>query len=444
MNTRTSKQFTIPPGFVDQLTHWAGSHEFGVCFRGTGWGEHFGLSFQAMAAVGIHSRFSGDVFQAKNKAGKQQDYLIAHLAYDVKNRLEDLRSENPDHIGFAETGWTVPELVVTVSGDTATFEWHAASFRESRVNELFRHICRIELPAGVYFDSSGPGERMSKATYLQRISQLQRHIQRGDVYQSNICQEFYWENASFSPAALFNKVFAGMPNPFSAFYKYEGKYCLCFSPERFLTFNGTSVLSQPMKGTAPRSHDPLIDRANAEKLRGSEKDRRENVMIVDMVRHDLSRFAARGSVKVPELYHIRTYPKVHQMYSTVTAEIRPGSNIFDVLFGAFPMGSMTGAPKVRAMQLIEALESSKRGLFSGTIGFVTPAGHADFNVVIRSLLYNPAEKYLSCHVGGGITALSNAEDEYEECLVKFEPIRQLIASLEQKTPRHHPRTTFAE
>jgi len=444
MNARTSKDFLVDHRFADRLSHWVDGYGFGACFRGQGWGEYLGLSFTAMAAAGIHRQLTGPLSEVQSMAGQTGDYLIVHLAYDIKNQLEDLRSENPDRIGIAPCGWIVPELVVIVSGDTASFKWHSSSYSENDIDELFRQICEMQDPqTEMHFTSPTPTARMGKDDYLHRISSVQRHIQRGDVYQANICQEFYWEGVRFSPSAVFSHAFAEMPNPFAVFYKYEGKYCLCLSPERFLTFNDTAVLSQPMKGTAARSQDPVVDRANAEKLRYSEKDRRENVMIVDMVRHDLSKFAQRASVRVPELYRIKTYPKVHQMYSTVTAEMRSGTGLFDVLLGAFPMGSMTGAPKVRAMQLIEDIESCQRGLFSGTIGFVTPEGNADFNVVIRSLLYNPETAYLSCQVGGGITAMSDAEAEYEECLVKFEPIRQFIDSLAHPASPRLSKPTFA-
>jgi para-aminobenzoate synthetase component 1 len=272
----------------------------------------------------------------------------------------------------------------------------------------------------------GPSHVASKTNYLQDLQLLKQHIQRGDVYQANYCQEFVWSDMEIDPAALFLEGFDRMPNPFSGFVAIDKQYLLCFSPERFLRFDGKRVTSQPMKGTSPRGTTPEEDLENLEALRASEKDRRENVMIVDLVRNDLSHHAEKGSVHVPELYTIETYPKVHQMHSTVVADIKSGVHAFEVLLHAFPMGSMTGAPKIRAMELLDQLERSRRGIYSGTIGFFTPEGNGDFNVVIRSLVYDAEQARLSCHAGGGITILSDPHAEYEESLVKARPIFELL------------------
>lgn len=428
---------------IDKLTLWADQNAFGFCFRGAGWSSHFGHDFHAFAGAGIRSAFQGALNECRSFVQSTNDYVISHFTYDLKNELEQLSSQNPDQIDFAPLGLTVPEWVIIVQHDEVEVRWHSDASKAGP--EIQKEIEAVSLPVeGGFIHREEPIGRMSKPEYLDRISHLQQHIQQGDIYQANLCQEFYWNVSDLNPAALFNKGFHATPNPFSVFYKFKGKHCLCLSPERYLHFEGNTVMSQPMKGTAPRSADPQEDHRHYEWLRHSEKDRRENVMIVDMVRNDLSHFAKPGSVKVPELYRIEAYPKVHQMHSTVTAQFRPEANLMDVLLKAFPMGSMTGAPKIQAMKRIEQYEMSRRGLFSGSIGFITPEKNADFNVVIRSLLYSQSTGVLSAHVGGGITALSDAEAEYEECMVKFEPLRQLVkdtCSIRQTEAEH---STFAE
>ena len=185
-------------------------------------------------------------------------------------------------------------------------------------------------------------------------------------------------------------------------------------------------MSQPIKGTSPRSENPFQDKANIEYLKHSLKERSENIMITDLVRNDLSKVATRGSVKVDELCGVYSFRQVHQMISTISAEMRPDKNWIDTVKATFPMGSMTGAPKVRAMQLIEKYEATKRGLYSGSVGYVSPDGDFDFNVVIRSILFNRKKGHLSYMVGSAITALANPEQEYEECLVKAAAIREVL------------------
>lgn len=440
--TRLSHRFSTDAELLNKLVQWTDRHAFGFCFRGAGWGSHFGKDFQAFAGAGTRSSFVGTLKECSAFVDSVDDYVISHFTYDLKNELEHLSSENPDQIDFVALGLTVPEWVIIVQHNEAQVLWHANASKTGREIQHEIEAMPVVDEAGSV-DHERPIARMSKPEYLDRISQIQHHIQQGDIYQANLCQEFHWNVKDLDPAALFNRGFNATPNPFSVFYKIDGKHCLCLSPERYLHVEGNTVMSQPMKGTSPRSDDPEEDHRHYEWLRHSEKDRRENVMIVDMVRNDLSHFAVPGSVKVPELYRIEAYPKVHQMFSTVTAQFRSEASLVDVLLKAFPMGSMTGAPKIRAMKRIEQYEMSKRGLFSGSIGFITPQKNADFNVVIRSLLYSKSNGVLSAHVGGGITALSDAESEYEECMVKFEPLRQLIreACVVRKTEPE--RSTFA-
>lgn len=428
---RTSFHFSPTSEFERKLLQYIANQFFGFCFKGRGWGDKNESGFQLFAGFGEKEKIGFfDSKRISEFVDASSDYIISHLTYDVKNELEKLHSKNMDGIEFPLLQFTIPSIVFFKKENQWTIEYQAEDFEESEITELLSEIETIELQ-NPKFNLPPVQNRLSKTEYLEALARIQEHIQLGNIYQANFCQEFYWENAEIEPTELFYKGFELNPNPFSVYYKTGNNHCISFSPERFISVDGKQLLSQPMKGTAPRGQDAEDDQSQIDFLKNSEKDRRENVMIVDMVRNDLSHFAAKGSVKVPELYKIETYPKVHQMYSTVTAELKECNQLMDALLKCFPMGSMTGAPKISAMKIIEDLEYTKRGMFSGTIGYFTPDHKADFNVIIRTLLYNEDKQYLSCHVGGGITIMSDPEGEYDECLVKFNPIKQLIQRISQ-------------
>jgi len=268
--------------------------------------------------------------------------------------------------------------------------------------------------------------RIFKDEYFKRVGEMLQHIHRGDIYEANFCQEFYAENTSINPLKVYQKLNAISKAPFAAFLKLNDKFLLSASPERYLRKLGTKVISQPIKGTAKRSHNPKRDEELKNILRDDPKERAENIMIVDLVRNDLSKSALKGSVIVEELCEVYSYDQVHQMVSTVTSKVSEEKNPVEMIRESFPMGSMTGAPKVSAMQIIEKLESFKRGLYSGAVGYFTPEGDFDFNVVIRSILYNETNKYVSYAVGSALTAKSSPEKEYEECLLKAKAMREVL------------------
>jgi para-aminobenzoate synthetase component 1 len=245
----------------------------------------------------------------------------------------------------------------------------------------------------------------------------------------NLCQEFFANSCSINPYETFIKLNRTSPTPFSAFGKFADKFLLCASPERFLQKQDEIITSQPIKGTSPKGDSCEDDSRLKVELQSNQKERAENVMIVDLVRNDLSRIAQRASVRVDELCGVYPFRQVNQMISTVSCKQKSEVDFVDIVKATFPMGSMTGAPKIRAMQLIEQYERSKRGLFSGAVGYISPTGNFDFNVVIRSLLYNRTKKYLSYTVGGAITANSIPEKEYEECWLKSLAIRQTIENM---------------
>jgi para-aminobenzoate synthetase component 1 len=269
---------------------------------------------------------------------------------------------------------------------------------------------------------------MSKTEYLTAVEAIREDILNGEVYELNLCQEFYAEAAVIEPVSTFLQLISASPTPFAGFYKWQDRYLLCASPERFLRQQHDLLLSQPIKGTIRRGATPAEDEQLRQHLSQDEKERAENLMIVDLVRNDLARVAVTGSVQVSELFGLYSFRHVWQMISTVQARRRPECDLVDALRAAFPMGSMTGAPKIRAMQLIEHYEHSRRGLYSGSLGVVWPNGDFDFNVVIRSLQFNAATGYLSFQVGSAITYDSVPEQEYAECLLKATAMLEVLGA----------------
>ncbi len=306
------------------------------------------------------------------------------------------------------------ELFIETSGDSAAEIFALIMESNSEIQQITQTKVAIE-------------SKVNQEQYVAIIEALKAHIQRGDCYEINFCMEYFSRNALLDPLYLFHQLNKISPNPFAAFYKLNDQYCLCASPERFLKKMGTTVTSQPIKGTSKRDlQDAAKDAINKNYLLNSAKEKSENVMVVDLVRNDLSKICTRGSVTVKELFGIYSFPQVHQMISTIQGRVDEDTHWTSVIETCFPMGSMTGAPKVKVMQLIDQYETSSRGLFSGTIGYVTPSGDVDFNVVIRSIFYNASRQTLSFMVGSGITIYCDPVLEYEECNMKAEAIRTIL------------------
>lgn len=358
----------------------------------------------------------------------QQDWLFGFLAYDLKNRVENLTSQHPDRSGFPLLHFFVPEFILKVSGNRLSIGIDEKDFSDMKAKSLWQSICSRRDPAGSEPDTGTMQQRMDRTAYLQNVSRIKEHIRRGDIYEANFCMEFYSENAKIDPAEVFLSVNEISRSPFSAFFKLGSRYILSASPERFLKKSGRELISQPIKGTAPRGADPREDEMLKAQLQNNPKDRSENIMIVDLVRNDLSRVCS--NVKVSELCKVHTFPKWHQMISTVKGELRDDVHFTDAIRQCFPMGSMTGAPKIRAMELIDQYENARRGVYSGAIGYITPEGDLDLNVVIRSILYNEKSGYLSFQAGSAITAGSVPEKEYEECLLKAKGMMEALRASE--------------
>ena len=387
--------------------------------------------YELLAGAGAVAELScpegENAFDLLKKAVEEQpDWWIGYLTYDLKNHTEKLTSNHPDGLGFPLLHFFIPRYLFIVKNNQLTVQYLPELDSESAIAEMVAQIQHIDLPPMQAAGKVDIRSRLSREAYLDKVGQLKKHIQRGDIYEVNFCQEFYAEQAEVDPVSLYRALNEMSPAPFSAFYKEGGRFLLCASPERYLKKTGSRLYSQPIKGTAGRGKDRVEDEKLKTALLNDPKERSENVMIVDLVRNDLSRTAKRGSVKVEELFGVYTFPQVHQLISTISSEIREDIHFTEAIRHSFPMGSMTGAPKVRAMELIEEYEESRRGLFSGTVGYIDPEGNFDFNVVIRSILYSSERKYLSFMVGGAITMQAEAEKEYEECLLKAKAMMKVL------------------
>jgi para-aminobenzoate synthetase component 1 len=351
-----------------------------------------------------------------------QDKVFGFLTYDLKNQIEDLTSSNVDNLDFPSLYFFKPRYIIEVKAGKVTFN---RNYPESF--ELYERIMTGGEGRGTKDNTSTLtvdrrpltlASRTSKEKYLANVRRIKDQITAGDFYEMNYCCEFYAEHSRIEPLTVFNKLNAKAKAPFSSFFKLNDKYLLCSSPERFMKKMGSKVISQPIKGTIGKGATEEDNKQLREQLLNSEKERAENVMIVDLVRNDLAKHAKPGSIKVEELFGIYEFPTVHQMISTVAAELQDDVNPVDVIRDSFPMGSMTGAPKVEVMKNIEAYEDQKRGLYSGSVGYFTADGDFDFNVVIRSIFYNAAKEYVSIQVGSAITYDADPEAEYDELLLK--------------------------
>jgi len=342
-------------------------------------------------------------------------WCFGHLAYDLKNSLEPLHSRHPSADGFEDSAWTVARWTVHLQDGRAVLRVGPGDVVEAQAF----------LQGLIATPDAAPGKPLGnwavhtpKERYLAQVERILRHIQRGDAYELNYCTGRSTVAPDWDPFRGFARLMAANPAPHAAFYRRGPLFAVCASPERYLKAEGGLLTAQPMKGTRRRHPDPVEDARLAAELATDPKERSENIMAVDVMRNDLSRVAAARSVRVEELCGVHPYPHVHQMTSTITARLKEGATTWDAVLASFPMASMTGAPKLRAMQLIDELEDQRRGLFSGTLGFFSPDGDTDLNVVIRTLTYDATSGRAALITGSAITASSVPEQEWEECELK--------------------------
>jgi para-aminobenzoate synthetase component 1 len=353
---------------------------------------------------------------------EKRSWLFGHLGYELATSEKIRYSIKEDLLLFPDLFFFEPEIVLSVKAGALEIIADDPEAVFKAVQQQIPGQRKTEPDAVMVVEN-----RIGHDEYITVINQLKGHIQRGDCYEINFCQEFFAKHVEANPLLLFEKLNDLSPNPFSGLYRIEDKWLLCASPERFIKKQGHTIISQPIKGTLKR--DLFADSNLTEeqsRLLQSEKDKAENVMIVDLVRNDLSRICKQGSVKVDELFGIYSFPQVHQMISTVSGVLRDDTSFANIINATFPMGSMTGAPKLSVMNMVDRYEKSRRGIFSGALGYLNPDGDFDFNVVIRSLMYNQFTKYLSFQAGGGITVYSDPEKEWEECMLKAKAIKEIL------------------
>ena len=435
---RTTRTYSIKSisNLNEKLLQWAQQYETAVWLDSNNHNQGY-TSFHSILAVDEFTSIQTDVVNAFEKLKEYQsitqDYLFGYLSYDVKNATENLTSTNSDGLGFAELFFFQPQKILFIKNDSIEFQY--LTMVDDEIDTDFEAICTQEIKqkntASTRLENGGNiviKPRIQKQDYLFKVGEILEHIHKGDIYEANFCQEFYAENTRINPLDIYEDLNTISEAPFATFLKIDNQYLLCASPERYLKKEGAKIISQPIKGTAKRLVDLQEDQKTATALSKDIKERSENIMIVDLVRNDLSKSAKKGSVRVEELCKVSSFKQVHQMISTVVSELKDDVHLIDVIKDTFPMGSMTGAPKISAMKIIETLEETKRGLYSGTVGYFTPMGNFDFNVVIRSILYDSEKKYLSFSVGSAITAKSTPEKEYEECLLKAKAMQFVLTN----------------
>ncbi len=340
-------------------------------------------------------------------------WWFGYLAYDLKNHVENLQSENPDPVNAPDLYMMKPETVIRCdhqSGEISVLEGHFdLSANDIVVNDDEWSVYDLKMP-------------VDRQEYVRMIRKSQDYIYEGDFYEINLSHQL---EGSFTgnPLGLYKRMRLHGPVPFGAFLNVDDMVLCSASPERFLQKKGSTLISQPIKGTAPRHDDPALDARNSNELL-NEKNLAENLMIVDLVRHDLSKISVEGSVNVKSLFEIQSFKTVHQLLSTVEAEVKRDSDPVKIIKACFPMGSMTGAPKVSVMKAIDRLEKTSRGIYSGCIGYISPENDFDFNVVIRTAIIKNGKIYYQ--VGGAITSDSDPGQEWDETLLKAKALTDIL------------------
>lgn len=389
-----------------------------------------GVSLLAIGEVdSIRTATSVSAFdELKKWRAQKADHVFGHFGYELKNDNDQLRDSDVHKEFLPVLYFFQPAFLLKIANDHVQVGYLVDHSSEEEVKTLvdllFSNSSFENETKGVAFELL---ERTQKSEYLSHVQSLKQHIKVGDIYEANYCVELYNENVQIDPIICYETLSDLTQAPYSCYYKFEAVHVLCASPERFLKYQNGVLTSEPMKGTTRRGDNEEEDLALKARLAVDPKERSENVMIVDLVRNDLSKHAVKGSVQVEELFEVKSFKTVHQMVSTISAKVKEGTSPEDLIKDAFPMGSMTGAPKIRAMELIDEHEEMARGIYSGSIGFFEPNGDFDFNVVIRSIMYNEGSKYLSLKVGSAITAGSHPEKEYDECMLKAEALMKALS-----------------
>ena len=409
----------LPADFSKRALHWGAHFAHCAYFEPNGLDYPQG-PFERLLAVAPTGAGAAHSLAELGAWPAAAGFRCGFITYDAKNSIEDLTSRNFDAFSWPTLHFFTPQTWLAWRAETLEIHGQSAGVLQQILAQPVAAHSLPQVPA--------LRPRLPKADYLRAATAIREDILNGEVYELNLCQEFYAEKVALEPVEVFWRLMQASPAPFAGFVRWHDHFLLCASPERFLAHRDGQLISQPIKGTIRRGTTPETDEQQRQILFNDEKERAENLMIVDLVRNDLARVAQTGTVRVPELFGLYPFRHLWQMISTVAAERHSTVNLEDILRATFPMGSMTGAPKIRAMQLIEHYEASRRGLYSGSIGHVWPNGDFDFNVVIRSLQYRRDTGYLSFQVGSAITYDSDPEREYEECLLKAKALLEVLGT----------------
>lgn len=420
MRVLVSKYIANPQQFKQQLLIWSQTYRE-VTFLDSNDHNVSYSEYDCVLAADAFTSLKTDYFNAfedlKQYQQTTQDWLFGYLSYDLKNDVEVLYSANHDGLEFPDMFFFQPKKLFLLKGNDLKIQYLAMC--EDELEDDLLNIQNVAVNASATTTHSvAIKQRIGKEKYLDKVNALLQRIHHGDIYEVNFCMEFYAENVVINPLDKFHKLNQISEPPMAVFFKNHHHFLLSASPERYIKKVGNEIISQPIKGTSKRFLDFDEDQNSKNNLQSDPKERAENIMITDLVRNDLSRTAEKGSVQVLELCRVYSFRQVHQMISTITSTLKDAYKAIDVLRTTFPMGSMTGAPKISALKIIEDIEETKRGLYSGAVGYFTPTGDFDYNVVIRSILYNQEKNYVSFSVGSAITSLSLPEKEYEECMLK--------------------------
>jgi len=412
-----STSFTYPlvdPSWIEKLFRWADTrYDFFAFTNGNKYEypeEPFATRF-----------FAGNKQLTENETWTESTNFqkVGIIGYDFKNRLEKLKSENKPFFELPELCFFQPSFSLKFDGENIYSDVELT-------NEFWKEIDKTELPNSAN-TTCAVTPQISREKYLATVKAIRDHIAEGNTYESNFCQAYSGSFENWDPIGAYFKLNKVSPMPFSALFKAKSLWLVSASPERYLKKIGTKIIAQPIKGTIKRGRSKADDATNRETLASSEKEQAENLMITDLMRNDLSKVSRTGSVEVKELFGIYRLPRVFQMISTIAAELKEDVSFSEIIQASFPMGSMTGAPKIRTMEIIEELESFKRNWFSGTFGVIEENGDFDFSVIIRSIIADLDVKKLYFGVGSAITYDADAAQEYEECILKAQAILEVLS-----------------
>lgn len=424
------------PKIKNQLIQWGNQFEHVVWLDSNAYPDS-DKTYEAILAVDASKVFQSDSPDALNELKEyrkaNKDWLFGYLSFNAGATTNPQQNTDREEnlLEFPKLSFFHPRKIFFIKEDS--IEIHYASDKESEIEADWKAINDVKVQD--YLQNKPNlqvASRLSKPEYLDKIQEIQAYIEQERITEINFCQEFYAHAKLENPLAVYQHLNEISKTPFASYVRMEEKHVLCASPERYLSNTDGRIKSQPIKGTAKRKEKTLEDRKIRLSLETDEKEVTENVIITEMIVDELYEVAEEGSVQITELCKAYSFKQVHQLISTIVCQLKPELDGVDAIKATYPMGSMTGIPKNNTLEIIDAIENFDRGLYSGGIGYFAPNDDFDFNVVIRSILYNAKNEYVSFAAGGAITALSNPENEYEEVKLKVKAMEQVLGTIVDK------------